>query len=206
MTTTATYPRGDLRQVLEQVWGLLAHAAEDVTSPMNNPVLATVTPEGEPDARTVVLRRVDRERRRLYVNTDTRSPKHHELKPMPRAVFVFYDPQSRTQLRVRVDIRLHHDDETTRRAWDALPDDARRLYMTTSAPGDLAPVPTSGLPPAVEQHGPGRADEEAGYRHFAVLEAVVTHIDWLYFTESTPRRAAFSWEADDAPRAGWLYP
>jgi pyridoxine/pyridoxamine 5'-phosphate oxidase len=43
--------------------------------PLAHPSLATVSPDGLPDARTVVLREVDPDQERLVFFTDARSPK-----------------------------------------------------------------------------------------------------------------------------------
>lgn len=189
---------GNLQEVLAHAWALLARGARSPDSPVHTPVLATVGLDGEPDARTVLLHRTDPDQRRLYVNTDRRSLKYAELSQTARAMLVFFDPRSETQLRVRADIQLHYHDDLSERLWRELPTAGRRLYATAAAPGTPAATPTAGVP-----RGTG---EDAGYEHFVVLEAIPTDLDWLHFSPAGHRRAAFHWTAAGGVDASWLYP
>lgn len=188
----------NLQEVLAHAWALLARGARAADSPVHTPVLATVGLDGEPDARTVLLHSADPEQRRLYVNTDRRSLKYAELSQTARAMLVFFDSRSETQLRVRADIQMHYHDDVSERLWHQLPAAGRRLYATAAAPGTPAPAPTAGAPAG--------AGDEAGYEHFVVLEATPTDLDWLHFTPAGHRRAAFRWTEDGRVEANWLYP
>lgn len=189
---------GNLQEVLAHAWALLARGAHAADSPVHTPVLATVGLDGEPDARTVLLHSADPDQRRLYFNTDRRSLKYAELSQTSRAMLVFFDPRSETQLRVRADILMHYHDDLTERLWHELPAAGRRLYATVAAPGTTASAPTAGMPPG--------ASEEAGYENFIVLEAIPTHLDWLHFGPAGHRRAAFRWSESGRVDANWLYP
>lgn len=188
----------NLQEVLAHAWALLARGAQAADSPIHTPVLATVGLDGEPDARTVLLHSVDSDQRQLYFNTDRRSLKYAELSQTARAMLVFFDPRSETQLRVRADIQVHYHDDVSERLWHELPAVGRRFYATAAAPGTASSAPTTGVPSGV--------DEEAGYENFVVLEATTTHLDWLHFTPNGHRRAAFRWAEDGHVEANWLYP
>jgi hypothetical protein len=186
-----------LHEVLAHAWALLARGARASDSPIHTPVLATVGLDGEPDARTVLLHSADPDQRRLYLNTDRRSLKYAELSQTARAMLVFFDPRSETQLRVRADIQMHYHDDLSERLWHELPTAGRRLYATVAAPGTATPAPTGGVRTGV--------GEDAGYENFVVLQATATHLDWLHFSPSGHRRAAFRW-TDGHVEANWLYP
>ena len=192
-------PLADLDSVLAHAWSLLERGAADPNSGMHYPVLATRGLDDLPNARTVLLWRADRARRSLYFHTDARSPKHAELKRLPWALLVFYDPRAETQLRVHASVHLHCDDELTRRAWDDVPAEIRRVFATAEPPGHAS----SGPMPA-----PAAAESaDTAYRHFVLLEAKVAHLDWLHFAHAGHRRAAFTWTAAaDEPQSTWLYP
>lgn len=188
----------NLQEVLAHAWALLAHGAQAADSPIHTPVLATVGLDGEPDARTVLLHRADADQRRLYFNTDRRSLKYAEISQTARAMLVFFDPRSETQLRVRADIQMHYHDDLTERLWHDIPAAGRRLYAIVAAPGTPASGPTAGVPPATS--------DEGGYENFVVLEATPTHLDWLHFSPAGHRRAAFRWTESGRVEATWLYP
>jgi pyridoxine/pyridoxamine 5'-phosphate oxidase len=71
--------------------------------------VANVGTDGQPDARTVVLRHVDPLRREVRFHSDIRSPKLQALRTSPQVALHWYDPA----LRVQVRIDLHH----RRRSW-----------------------------------------------------------------------------------------
>jgi pyridoxamine 5'-phosphate oxidase len=79
-----------------RAWWDEAQATGDHWS--NAMVLATVSPQGRPSARAVILRGLD-ERGFLFF-TDTRSAKASELEANPRAVLVFLWSASERQVRV----------------------------------------------------------------------------------------------------------
>jgi pyridoxamine 5'-phosphate oxidase len=196
----------DLNEVLRRAWVLLERGVEGSAADMRTLVLATRGLDDRPNARTVVLWRVDRARHALYFNTDVRSPKYAELKREPHAALVFYDERAETQLRIRAEIRLCHDDATARAGWAELPAHMRRLFMTQTPPGHEAPGPTTGVPEAWRDHPPPEAEAE-GYRNFVTVEAVMLHLDWLHFSSAGHRRAGFSWTHPlGSPHAVWLYP
>lgn len=188
----------ELDRILADCWRRLAAATGDRAAPLRTPVLASTALDGAPDARTVILRRVEPEQARLYVNTDRRSPKHAQLQEAPRAVLVGFDPQAELQLRLYVETRIRRSDEAVQRAWEALSPDGRRLYLTAAAPGQPAAGPTDGVP--------GEAEEGAGFANFVLIEARLTRLDWLHMGAGGHRRAAFRWTEAGEIEAAWLYP
>ena len=65
----------DTDSIYEELWRLLEEGSSNRRHPFHTPVLATSMSSGDPDLRTVVLRRVDRGRRLVCCHTDARSPK-----------------------------------------------------------------------------------------------------------------------------------
>jgi len=74
--------------------------AEEIGEPQPNAMgLATVTPEGEPAARMVLLHRADQDGFLFFTNYA--SAKAHDLDATPRAALVFYWPRLHRQVRAR---------------------------------------------------------------------------------------------------------
>ena len=95
-------PRPDTPQAIRQsIWHHLTRAPHDRHHPWRTPVLATTTPDGEPNARTVVLRAANATQQTLTAFTDHRSAKAFELAQHPQALFVFWSDRLKWQLRVR---------------------------------------------------------------------------------------------------------
>ena len=98
-----------LPKLLDQAWGLLEEGQADGQSPFRLMSLATVDREGQPQARHVVLRGVDRTGENLEFHTDIGSSKCAELQANPQAQLLFWDPDRAIQLRLHARIALRQD-------------------------------------------------------------------------------------------------
>lgn len=184
---------------------LLAEGASTPGSPLRKPVLSTVDTAGEPQARTVILRRFDPEHRRLDIYTDARSAKAAELDGNPAAAFTFYDPRRETQLRLSGRVTLHTDDESAERAWSRLGPRNMADYLARAVPGTPSPSPEAAM-------ADGEGDEArmaAARANFALLAFTYDRLDVLVLGRTTHRRALFRWTNSPAPApddAVWLVP
>ena len=75
----------DLAQLYAEAWLRLARGVHDRHAPARHPTLATVSPDGRPQARTVVLRAADITAATLDIHTDLRSAKIGDLCATPFA-------------------------------------------------------------------------------------------------------------------------
>jgi pyridoxamine 5'-phosphate oxidase len=98
-----------LQEIRQHIWKELGRASKDRHHAWRTPVLATVSGEGEVNARTVVLREVDVDQHMLRFYTDRRSPKVSELLQERNALIVFWSTRLNWQLRVRVNISVETD-------------------------------------------------------------------------------------------------
>ncbi len=168
---------GSLEAALDGIWARLA-AAREVA-------LATCGADG-PEARTVVLRRVDRTAGIVEMASDSRTAKVRALRAEPRAAVLLWDPGEALQIRLSLHVRLVVGDEAR---WAAMPDAARWNYGAVPPPG--APVP-----------GPDAWERPSDRARFAALLGEVRGIDAVLLAEAGHRRAA--WDADGAGR--WVSP
>lgn len=152
------------------------------------PVVSTVSADGTPEVRVVVLRRFDEAARLLVFHTDVRSAKVAELRRNPRCGFLFYDPDDRIQLRVRTTATLHHADEFARREFDAITPINRASYAGLGVPG-------AEEPPAAPFDYPPKppADEAVAFGHFVAVACEIQSADALELHPSGHRRARFEW-------------
>lgn len=163
--------------VLARVWGTLGRGVADAKHPARLPTFATVSPEGWPEARTVVLRNADREAGLVTVHTDLYSDKIKSLQAAHRAALHVWDASQDLQIRLQVEVSISAGAET-RALWDKIPDHAQQSYGVTPPPG--TPIETAldyvKLP-----------DPET----FAVLHCTVITIDAVHLG-TDHRRVSFS--------------
>lgn len=188
-------PPDRLEDLAGHVLDRLRHAAERRDGPWRTPMLATVAPDGAPALRTVVLRAVDPGRRALAVYTNRRSDKAAQLTVQPKVELGFWDPAAAEQLRVAGSARTLVDGPEVDRAWQALPADARRIYLDRTAPG--TPLRHSG--------SSGLRASDPRHEVFAVIEIVWERWDWLWLGPGGHRRARVQWSGG-TPRCEWVEP
>jgi pyridoxamine 5'-phosphate oxidase len=181
-----------LETVLPWVWGHLEAALASRDAAWRTPVLATVSPTGAPRARTIVLRSLDPAEAGLLFYTDQRAAKAADIAASPAVSLLFYDPETRVQLRAEGAARLDPGSATADAAWAALPPAAHALYATALPPG----APHADGPPAPAP------DARA---NFTCLHVTLARLDLLWLGPDRHRRCAF----DSGPQGwagNWLVP
>jgi pyridoxamine 5'-phosphate oxidase len=178
---------GTLDEIEAAVWRELLAAPRDRTHPWRTPVLATT--DGDiGDARTLIVRAIDRDSGTLLAYTDGRAQKVAQVTRHPLGTLVMWSPALGWQLRLRVRLSVTTDGLELSSRWAQLKlTPSAQDYLSTLAPG-------SPLDSALGSRG-DRA-------HFAMIEAQVQSIDWLELHEQGHRRARFG--DSQAPR--WLQP
>ncbi len=155
------------------------------------PAVSTVSADGSPEARIVVLRRFDEAARLLVFHTDIRTAKVADLRRNPRCGFLFHDPDDRLQLRLRTTATVHHADAFARREFDALSPHNKATYSSVGMPGAEEPADA---PFAYPPKPP--ADEAMAFGHFAAVACEIQSADVLELHPSGHRRAAFEWAGE----------
>lgn len=183
--------RVPLTALTARVWQGLARAAHDRHHDWRTPVLATQGLEGQPQARTVVLRQADVASWTLTVFTDARSPKCAELSAQPTAQLVFWSARLGWQLRVPVRAVVLESGAVVSEAWTRVRQSrAAADYLSADAPG--SPLADGGSASAI-------SSASADAHHFAVLQFQAGVIDWLELHREGHRRARMT-------RAGDVWP
>jgi hypothetical protein len=184
----------DLHASCAYGWSMLERGVKDRKSAFHTPSVATVTADGSPTMRTVVLRGCDTENQSLRFHTDTRSGKIAELALNPLAAMHFYDAGAKIQLRLAVRLATvsgaAFDD-----AWAATWPMSRECYQVTQSPGSKIADPYE-----VAFDAAATQDGEA---HFVPVVAHVLRMEWLYLAARGHRRALFDFENDTQ---SWLVP
>lgn len=177
----------DIRQ---QVWRELEKACHDRHHAWRTPVMATSSSDDSVNARTVVLRKVDRLNQSLMIFTDQRSLKLREILKQPKAVFVFWSTRLNWQLRVDVEVSVMTDLTMLNALWQTVKDGPSAMdYLRAEAPGTTLTNTMTEHETVIDNH------------QFTVLTAAVKKIDWLELSREGHRRANISsdtWE--------WLVP
>lgn len=163
--------------ILAKVWGTLGRGVADAKHPARRPTFATVSADGWPEARTVVLRAASQTAGMVMVHTDLYSDKIKSLRQTPRAALHIWDAKQDLQIRLQADVVIVSGDET-RAIWDKIPDHAQQSYGVIPPPGTVIAQALDYL-------------KKPDPATFALLECSVTHIDAVHLG-ADHRRASFS--------------
>jgi hypothetical protein len=179
------------QEIRLQIWKELGRASQDRHHAWRTPVLATATPDGSVNARTVVLRGVNLTANEVLVYTDQRSSKVAELAFKPGGMFVFWSERLGWQLRMKVHITTLTTGTEVEERWKRIKESASANdYIHPTAPGSPLASGAEASPalPSTKNH-------------FTVLVAKITEMDWLELASGGHRRARMTsdtWE--------WLTP
>jgi len=164
-------------------WGQLGRGVADAKHPARTPTLATISANGFPTQRTVVLRAADRLASQVEVHTDSLTPKVEELRENNKAALHVWIHKSMLQLRLKVCLEVAD-------RWTAVPPASRISYGTQPVPGQ--PIT-----------GPFDYEKPAKQSRFAVLKGHVQQIEVLYLG-AKHQRAIYT-RTDDW-RGHWISP
>ncbi|MBL8068211.1 MAG: hypothetical protein JNM28_07160 [Armatimonadetes bacterium] len=190
--------------LLERAWRELEQAANQRRHGFHLGVLANSTPLG-PDARTVVLRGVERGDRILRFHSDVRSGKFKSLQSGDRVAWVFQCPQIKLQVRANGVMGIHTQGNLADEAWAATQLLSRRCYLAEPGPGTSVPFPSSGLPEELVDREPTVEESCAGREHFCVALTHVDRLDVYCLAYEGHRRCHFTFEGK-AWQADWRIP
>jgi hypothetical protein len=179
----------DLAQLYAQVWTRLTRGVHDRHAAARHPTLATVTPQGRPQARTVVLRAANKTTGTLDIHTDLGSAKVEDLRATPFAALHVWDSSAHLQLRLEAQVTILTGRDVAS-IWDGVPAASRLSYGITPPPGQ--PIAR-----ALDY----RKVSDAG--SFVVLRLEVSAVDALHLGPDH-RRARFDRDSDWT--GTWLAP
>lgn len=136
--TAAQHPWAEALPTLhDHAWHRLVRGVHDRHAPARHPTLATVSPEGLPQMRTVVLRAADRGSRRLSIYTSLHSGKVRDAMARPAAALHVWDAQQRLQIRLEAEVELATG-AAAAEAWNQVPAHSRSAY-SAQVPGEPLP-------------------------------------------------------------------
>lgn len=172
-----------------EVWNTIVQGLANANHPARRPTLATVSPAGWPEARTVVLRAADTHAATVAVYTDINSEKIRSLRASPRAALHIWEPDMALQIRLHATVEIATG-EAVKAAWDHLSQSSRESYGVEPWPGQ--PI----------SHGLDYV-KSPNFGSFAVLNCRVATMDVVHLGEQH-RRVVFS--RSDEWMGRWLSP
>ena len=156
----------DLNEFLDHAWSLLTRGVVDKKSAAKNPTFSTISEDGFPTMRTVVLRRADRIANCLEIHTDIQTNKVSSLKKNNFAGLHFWIPKAKFQIRASVVVDILTGSKVEGE-WNQIPERSRVSYGS---------IPCSGI----IIKSPFEYQKLPKQDNFAVLKCNIRELDLLY--------------------------
>ena len=159
----------------------------------------------KPKNRTVVLRRVIREKNILIFHTDKRSGKVDEINSNPNISWLFYSPSKKLQIRLEGEAVVYHSGKLFEDQWNSSALMSRKCYLINHTPSSILKHPDVYLSSYSQFNNISIEDSQIGKENFAVIETKISSIDWLYLKSSGHIRAQFNL-VNEIMQGKWLVP
>ena len=192
----------DFSEIEKKIWSLLTDAVKNRSSEFRTPVFICGN-DKDLDGRVVVLRKADQQNNFIQYHSDIRSSKIEKIKKNPSCSILFYGKEEKSQLRIKVECTVNHDNEIAKESWEKTGHISRKCYLVTNGPGSESDKPTSGLDNKFDNFDYTKEESEEGYKNFCVIRCKVKSIEWLYLAAKGHRRAFFDLENN---KKNWLVP
>ena len=186
-------------------WQMLSSAVSDRKHPMRSLVVGSVS-GSMAQIRTVVLRKVETETKKIYFHTDIRSSKIEDIKLTGLLSWLSYDQAQRTQIRLCGATILHHGNDIAKVQWDLTQHHSRRNYLLPEGSGKKETEDFKILKDKLSDFSYTLEESEAGFQNFVVVETSVEKLDWYYAHHTGNKRAGFTYENGFLKNADWLTP
>ena len=183
----------DLPTVEKNCWEMLSVAVSDRKHPMRSMVVGSVS-GSMAQIRTIVLRKVDIETRKIYFHTDIRSSKIEDIRRTGQLSWLAYDQTQRTQIRLCGTTTLHHGDDVAQTQWNLTPHHSRRNYLLPEGSGKKHSEDFKTHQDKLSDFSYTLEESEAGFKNFVVVITNVEKLDWYYAHHTGNRRAGFTYE------------
>ncbi len=193
VTRPMSFDDPELGALFGLAWGRMMAAPAQRGAAFRTPILATISAsrDGSPDARMVVLRKVDRPHNRIEIHTDDRAAKGADIAANPAVALVFWDARHQFQVRAQGLAMILTDADAVDTIWAGLTPLQQDAYRLSSAPG----TPVESRAAAKVAGKPGA--EAQALRYFQVIRIEIDSLDCLTLDREGHERARFTRTGDD---------
>ena len=129
-----------LHDFLDFGWVQIYRGKADKKSPARHPTFVTLSDNGFPNIRTLVMRRSSRENNQIEFHTDTASSKMLDLNKNPHAGIHIWLPKVQLQIQMKVVVEIKIGDIAIP-DWRNVPINSRVVYGTIPGPGTVIESP-----------------------------------------------------------------
>ena len=192
----------DLPAIESDCWSRIMDGVIQSSHPFHQSVFANGNTIGA-NMRMVVLRKASATEKTVSLYTDIRSSKWEELQKNQSISWLFYDHESRIQIRLSGKASLHQNDELANHSWDNVNLNSRKNYSSILIPSSEINDPKDILQQNLDTT---TKDSEEGKENFGVVVTTILWMEWLWLNPGCHYKAKFIYNNNGEFTGSWLVP
>ena len=187
-------------EILDKIWDELILGLNSGKHPFHIFTVSTVK-NNKPDSRSVVLRTVDKENKSISFHTDLRSKKILQIKESENICALFYDKDSKIQLRIYGSASKETNSLLIKEKWNSSKEMSKLCYLNKISPGEVINEPKDYLYGKEELN-----NIELGIKNFSIINIKISQIDWLSLNHEGHQRMLINYTSNNKIDFDWVAP
>ena len=187
-------------EILDKIWNELILGLNSGKHPFHIFTVSTVK-NNKPDSRSVVLRTVDKENKSISFHTDLRSKKILQIKESENICALFYDKDSKIQLRIYGSASKETDSLLIKEKWNSSKEMSKLCYLNKIPPSEVINESKDYL------YGKDELNNiELGIKNFSIINIKISQIDWLSLNHEGHQRILINYTSNNKIEFDWVAP
>ena len=188
------------KEILDKIWNELTLGLNSGKHPFHIFSVSTVK-NNKPDSRTVVLRAVEKENKSISFHTDLRSKKVLQIKESENICALFYDKDSKIQLRIYGSASKETDSLIIKEKWNSSKEMSKLCYLNKIPPSEVINESKDYLYGKEELN-----NIELGIKNFSIINIKISQIDWLSLNHEGHQRMLINYTSNNKIEFDWVAP
>ena len=188
------------KEILDKIWDELILGLNSGKHPFHIFSVSTVK-NNKPDSRTVVLRAVEKENKSISFHTDLRSKKVLQIKESENICALFYDKDTKIQLRIYGSASKETDSLLIKEKWNSSKEMSKLCYLNKISPGEVINESKDYLYGKEELN-----NIELGIKNFSIINIKISKIDWLSLNHEGHQRMLINYTSNNKIEFDWVAP
>lgn len=181
---------------IEAGLSILQRSLQDRASDLRNIQLATISADGYPRVRTLVLRVYEQRPACAEMHSDARAAKVDDIAATARVSLLAWSAADHLQLRFDGLARLHRDDDVAHARWEMLSSKARDAYGSQARPGT----------PIEDPEGQAHLSPAEQFQQFTVIRVALDSVDILQLEPEGGQKRAHGRFTSSGVTTHWIGP
>ncbi len=168
--------------------------------------LSNISEDNLPEVRTLALRDFIYDEKLVIFHTDLRSPKIKAIEKNGNVSLLFYDKDSRIQLRFKAKASIYSKDKISEKRWENTKRYCKKTYMNILPQSSESSINTDSKPKNLDSRDITDEEINFAYENFAVISCKFYEVEFLHINHKQHVRAKITFDKNGKNNFCWLIP